>query len=199
MPSSSRRKAGRRGSAQTAHAHRRGRVSDTGQASGRSSCRASSSGFEQATARRPVPTGASGRLAIAPTSSSCTGERPRGECRSGRARSSRSSFRYSCHGQRRGRTPAPKWPPTKRSRQPALKVCVLVVDDEPDSNDVVSALLSSCGGRGSDRRVRAQGLEVLAQWRHRRARHGHRMPARMITAAHKVGSTGRVADCRPSH
>ena len=42
---------------------------------------------------------------------------------------------------------------------------VLVVDDEPDSNDVVSTLLSSCGAEVRIAGSVAQALEVLAQWR----------------------------------
>ena len=42
---------------------------------------------------------------------------------------------------------------------------VLVVDDEPDANDVVSALLGSCGAEVRVAASAAQALEVLGGWR----------------------------------
>ncbi len=56
--------------------------------------------------------------------------------------------------------------PTNGHDTPALNgLRVLVVDDEPDSNDVVSALLSSCGAEVRIAGSVAQALEVLTQWR----------------------------------
>src|SRR6266581_3458720 len=56
--------------------------------------------------------------------------------------------------------------PTNGHDTPALNgLRVLVVDDEPDSNDVVSTLLSSCGAEVRIAGSAAQALEVLTQWR----------------------------------
>jgi signal transduction histidine kinase len=49
---------------------------------------------------------------------------------------------------------------------PALDgVRILVVDDEPDANDVVSTLLGSCGAEVRVATSAAQALEVLARWK----------------------------------
>jgi CheY-like chemotaxis protein len=51
-------------------------------------------------------------------------------------------------------------------RYPALDgFRVLVVDDEPDSNDVVSTLLGSCGADVRSAGSAARALDVLASWR----------------------------------
>ena len=46
-----------------------------------------------------------------------------------------------------------------------MPVRILVVDDEPDANDVVSTLLGSCGAEVRVAASAAQALEVLAQWK----------------------------------
>jgi PAS domain S-box-containing protein len=53
---------------------------------------------------------------------------------------------------------------TERSYPPLRNLRVLVVDDEPDSNEVVSTLLSSCGAEVRIAGSAADGLEELRRW-----------------------------------
>jgi CheY-like chemotaxis protein len=55
---------------------------------------------------------------------------------------------------------------TPRSALPRLDgVAVLVVDDEPDSNEMVRTLLSSCGAEVRVAASSAQALEIFDRWR----------------------------------
>ena len=55
--------------------------------------------------------------------------------------------------------------PPAEMRYPELKgLRVLVVDDDPDGNDVVSTLLSSCGAEVRVAASAAQAIELLARW-----------------------------------
>jgi len=76
-----------------------------------------------------------------------------------------------------------------------------VVDDEPDSNDVVSTLLSSCGAEVRIAGSAAQALEVLTQWRTDVLGDGHRDAGEdgygLLTKVR--GQQGESPDCRPSH
>jgi PAS domain S-box-containing protein len=62
------------------------------------------------------------------------------------------------------RHPTLSAPPADKDYPPLSGLRVMVVDDEPDSNEVVSALLASCGAEVRVAGSAAEGLEEIRRW-----------------------------------
>src|SRR5438067_6537117 len=56
-------------------------------------------------------------------------------------------------------------PPEDKDRPPLSGLRVLVVDDEPDSNEVVSTVLASCGAEVRVAGSAAEGFDELRRWK----------------------------------